>query len=64
MAGRRAIASLAAALAVAAAADGSAMLLNKLLTDGAAMAAAWVVVRLAARTAQGLRRAARTAFTA
>ena len=53
----RALASAAAAVAGAVAADGSAVLVNKLLTDGAAMAAACAVARLAVWAARALRRA-------
>ena len=60
----RACASVAAALACAAAADSSAMLVNKLLTDGAAMAAAWAVLRVLAWTARALLRAVRAAVAA
>ena len=58
----RAFASVAAALACAAAADGNAILVNKLLTDGAAMAVAWAVARAVAWMARALLRAARAAL--
>jgi hypothetical protein len=57
----RAFASATAALACAGAAESTAILANKLLTDGAAMAAACAVARLAVWMARALRRAVRAA---
>ena len=57
----RAFASAAAALACAAAAESTAILTNKLLTDGAAVAAACAVARLAVWMARALVRAVRAA---
>ena len=57
----RAFATAAAALACAAAAESTAILANKLLTDGAAVAAACAVARLAVWMARALRRAVRAA---
>jgi hypothetical protein len=57
----RAFAGVAAALACAAAAESTAILTNKLLTDGALVAAACAVARLAVWMAQALRQAMRTA---
>ena len=59
----RAFTSVAAALACAAAADSNAILVNKLLTDGAAMAAAWAAARAVAWMARALLRAARAAVS-
>jgi hypothetical protein len=55
----RVFAGLTAALACVAATDSSAVLVNKLLTDGAAMAAACALARLVVWMARGLWRAAR-----
>ncbi|MEO5686760.1 MAG: hypothetical protein ABIR54_05305 [Burkholderiaceae bacterium] len=55
----RAVANAAAALACVRAAESSAVLINRLLTDGATMAAAWAVARLAVWMAQALQRAVR-----
>jgi len=60
----RTFASATAALACAAAAEGSAVIIDKLLTDGAAMAAACAVARLVVWMARALRRAARAAVAA
>ena len=57
----RAFASVAAALACAATAEGGAVLVNKLLTDGAVVAAACAVGQLALWAARALRRVARAA---
>ena len=64
LAGPRAFASATAALACGAVAQSSAVLLNTLLTDGAAMAAACAVARLAVWMARGLRRAIRAVAAA
>jgi hypothetical protein len=60
----RAYASVAAALACAAAADTGAVLVNKLLTDGAVVAAACAVGQLAVWAARALRRVVRAAVAA
>ena len=60
----RTFAGACAALACAAAAESSAVILDKLLTDGAAMAVACAVARLAIWVARSLRRAARAAIAA
>ena len=57
----RAFASVAAALACAAAAESGAIVVNKLLTDGAVVAAACAVGQLALWAARALRRVARAA---
>jgi hypothetical protein len=60
----RAFTRVGAALACAAAADSSAILVSKLLTDGAAMAVAWTVVRVVAWIARASLRAVRAAVAA
>ena len=55
----RAFASVAAALACAAAAESGAVVVNKLLTDGAVVAAACAVGQLAVWSARVLRRMVR-----
>ena len=60
----RAFASAAAAVACAAAAESTAVFTNKLLIDGAVVAAAWSVARLAVWIARALRRAVRAAIAA
>ena len=58
----RAFASAAAALACAAAAESTAILTNKLLTDGALVAAACAAARLAVWMDRALHRAMRAAI--
>ncbi len=60
----RTFAGACAALACAAAAETNALVIDKLLTDGAAMAAACAVARLVVWMARALRRAARAAVAA
>ena len=60
----RAFASVAASLACAAAAESTAVFTNKLLIDGAVVAATWSVARLAVWMARALRRAVRAAIAA
>ena len=55
----RTVASVAAALACAAAAESGAVVVNKLLTDGAVVAAACAVGQLAVWAARALRRMVR-----
>ena len=61
---RRDVASVAAALACTAATEGTALLAGKLLIDGAAVTAAWLVARLAVWVARSLRRVVRAAVAA
>ena len=61
---RRAVASMAAALACAVATEGTALLTSELLIDGAAVTAAWSVARLAVWVARALRRVVRAAVAA
>ena len=60
----RTFAGVAAALACAAAAESGAIVVNKLLTDGAAVAAACAVGQLAVWAARALRRIVRAALAA